>query len=78
MRLLVLCDVLSPLVPSLVRDESEDVDADNVEEETLLLVQPLHGAESICRRRVGSVLDCSLLPPAWSFVGRSFHSALMP
>ena len=47
MRLLVLCDVLFPLVPSLVRDESEDVDPDNVEEETLLLVQPAAEAGSI-------------------------------
>ena len=47
MRLLVLCDVLFPLVPSLVRDESEDVDPDNVEEETLLLVQPAGEAGSI-------------------------------
>lgn len=41
-RLLLLCDVLFPLVPSLVTDESEDVepDPDKVDEETLVLIQP--------------------------------------
>ena len=37
---MLLCDVLFPPVLSLVRDESEDVDPDKVDEETLVLVQP--------------------------------------